>query len=89
MWWVGPAPRKKARKARPAGAEAGPVSPEKRAHGGKATSSVGLACSLDRNYKRFVMFENGTMYIGIWLTPNTTVNSVVALTAIKISFGRS
>jgi hypothetical protein len=36
----------------------GPVSPVKRAHGGKATSSVGLACSMDRHYKRFLMFEN-------------------------------
>jgi hypothetical protein len=53
------ASRKKARKARPAG----PLSPVKRAHGGKATSSVGLACSLDRNYKRFVMFENRARYL--------------------------
>ena len=53
------APRKKARKARPAG----PLSPVKRAHGGKATSSVGLARSMDRNYKRFVMFENRARYL--------------------------
>jgi hypothetical protein len=48
-------PRKRARK--------GPVSPEKRAHGGKATSSVGLTCGLDRNYKRFAMFENGARHL--------------------------
>ena len=53
------APRKRARKARPAG----PLSPVKRAHGGKATSSVGLARSMDRNYKRFVMFENRARYL--------------------------
>jgi hypothetical protein len=54
------APRKKARKARPAG----PLSPVIRAHaGGKATSSGGIACSLDRNYKRFVMFENRARYL--------------------------
>ena len=53
------APRKRAQKARPAG----PLSPVKRAHGGKATSSVGLARSMDRNYKRFVMFENRARYL--------------------------
>jgi hypothetical protein len=53
------APQKKARKARPAGL----VSPEKRAHGGEATSSVGLAWSLDRNYKRLVMSENRARYL--------------------------
>jgi hypothetical protein len=46
---------------------------------------------MDRNYKRFVMFEN-TRYLadpGARGTPNTTGYSVVALTAIKISFRRS
>jgi hypothetical protein len=48
------------------GAACGPFisgSPVKRAHGGKATSSVGLARSMDRNYKRFVMFENRARYL--------------------------
>jgi hypothetical protein len=40
-------------------------SPVKRAHGGKATTSVGMASSLDRNYKRCVACERRAQYLGV------------------------
>jgi hypothetical protein len=52
-------PRKRARKAK----QAGSPSPEKRAHGGKPTASVGPASGLDRSYKRLAMSENRARYL--------------------------
>jgi hypothetical protein len=73
------APRKLARKARPAG----PLSPVKRAHGGKATSSVGLARSMGCNYKRFVMFENRAGYLAA--TPPRTPRGTPLILALALS----
>jgi hypothetical protein len=39
------------------------ASPEKRLYGGKATTSVGLASSLDRNYKRYVVCERRVQFL--------------------------
>ena len=53
-------PTKKSGKVRRAAKHA---SPEKRLYGGKATTSVGLASSLDRNYKRYVVCERRAQFL--------------------------
>ena len=39
------------------------ASPEKRLYAGKATTSIGLASSLDRNYRRYVACERRVQYL--------------------------
>ena len=53
-------PTKKSGKVRRAAKHASPV---KRLYGGKATTSVGLASSLGRNYKRYVACERRAQYL--------------------------
>ena len=53
-------PTKKSGKVRRAAKHASPV---KRLYGGKATTSVGLASSLGRNYRRYVACERRAQYL--------------------------
>ena len=53
-------PTKKSGKVRRAAKHA---SPEKRLYAGKATTSIGLASSLDKNYRRYVACERRVQYL--------------------------